>query len=69
MTKTWFNANFELEMRSLLVKGSIQPSNIAAKVELKEKPKIKSSGIKLTSTSTLYSSLEKPKMIPSSRPS
>jgi hypothetical protein len=64
VAKTWLTASFEIEMRSLLVKGSIQPSSTAAKVELKEKPEIKSSGIKLTSTSTLCSSLEKPKVIP-----
>jgi hypothetical protein len=71
VAKTWFTASFEIEMRSLLVKGSIQPSSIAAKVELKEKPEIKSSGIQANFDvdSFYFSSLEKlkPKIIPSSR--
>ncbi|MFP3261043.1 MAG: hypothetical protein RXQ22_09255, partial [Sulfolobus sp.] len=44
VAKTLFTASFEIEMGSSLVKGSIQPSSIAVKVELKEKPEIKSSG-------------------------
>jgi hypothetical protein len=38
LVKNWFTASFEIERKSLLVKGSIQPSSIEAKVKLKEKP-------------------------------